>query len=387
MKIDLELFTQTEKVLEKRSDRSKTVGVCNETRYGDQRVSLSPTHASELNQQGYTILIESGAGLRSGYSDADYTSKGVKVVNNKESIFKSDVVSCLNIPLLSELEMMLPKAILVSEFPLRRLKDEALTALLKKEITTLSIEQIYDDNNERAYYRIMSELVATSIPVMASQIFLERKTIFGGVAGFSQPKIAIFGAGMTGEKVGCIMNQLGFDLTYFDDSISNIRQIQKHFNNALKTYIIPCFDSDISLSDFDLIIFTKEFDRELISSHLLNPEQITKDTLVLDVAFDYRGNMQLEQTLELTIQRVQHFFYGLINDFPKRFPVSASPIISHFVYSYAMKISRFGSFTDYVKFDRNFARGIVTYKGVVCHPNVANKFDLPLYEIDFIIDS
>jgi len=387
MKIDYQLFTQTEQIVSIKNKPNKTISVCNEQRYGDQRVSLSPTHALEIHRSGYQVIVEKGAGIASGFSDRDYKAVGVQVVDDKQTIFKSDVVCCLNIPLLSEINMMRPKTVLVSEFQLRRLNDQVLQSLLVKEITTLSLEHIYDNNQEKAYYRIMSDLFATSIPTMASQIYLERKTLFGGVSGFHQPSLAIFGAGMTGEKVGELMNQFGFDLTYFDDSMSNIRQIQKRFNNAFKTNILPCHTSRDVLSDFDIIIFTKEFDRFLLDHPMFDTSHIKADALVLDLAFDYSGNLQVFKQSNLCIQKVNHYYYGLINDFSKLFPISATPIISHFLYSYAIKISRFGSLVDFIKYDSNFARALITYRGVVCNPNVADKFELPLYEIDFIIDS
>ena len=47
---------------------------------GEKRVSMVPAVAEKLLKQGYTMQVETGAGVGSGFSDAAYKAVGCEVV-------------------------------------------------------------------------------------------------------------------------------------------------------------------------------------------------------------------------------------------------------------------------------------------------------------------
>jgi proton-translocating NAD(P)+ transhydrogenase subunit alpha len=69
------------------------VGVPRETYPGERRVALVPSVIPNLTKVGLQVVVESGAGVEAGYSDAEYTAKGAKIVTERAEVFGSaDVV-------------------------------------------------------------------------------------------------------------------------------------------------------------------------------------------------------------------------------------------------------------------------------------------------------
>ncbi len=70
------------------------IGVPKETFPGERRVALMPSVLTSLQKSGFEVLIEAGAGYSAGYPDADYASKGAKVVASRSEIFQpADIVA------------------------------------------------------------------------------------------------------------------------------------------------------------------------------------------------------------------------------------------------------------------------------------------------------
>ncbi|TAN77893.1 MAG: alanine dehydrogenase, partial [Gallionella sp.] len=48
------------------------IGIPKEIKTNENRVSLTPAGAEALASAGHTVIVETGAGLGSGFSDAQY---------------------------------------------------------------------------------------------------------------------------------------------------------------------------------------------------------------------------------------------------------------------------------------------------------------------------
>jgi H+-translocating NAD(P) transhydrogenase subunit alpha len=69
------------------------IGVATETVSGERRVALVPASIASLKKAGLDVLIEKGAGLQAGFTDAAYQEKGAQLVASRSEIFSAaDVV-------------------------------------------------------------------------------------------------------------------------------------------------------------------------------------------------------------------------------------------------------------------------------------------------------
>ena len=70
------------------------VGVPKESYPGERRVALVPIVVPNLIKAGLDVIVETGAGLEAGYSDASYAEKGAKIVADRTAVFAAaDVVT------------------------------------------------------------------------------------------------------------------------------------------------------------------------------------------------------------------------------------------------------------------------------------------------------
>jgi hypothetical protein len=77
------------------------VGVVEEIKDQEYRVALTPAGAMVLHQAGHTILVQAGAGLGSGFSDAPYRDAGAHIVAVDQA-WDADLVLKVKEPLASE---------------------------------------------------------------------------------------------------------------------------------------------------------------------------------------------------------------------------------------------------------------------------------------------
>ena len=63
------------------------VGVPRETFPGERRVALVPSSVPVLAKGGLEVIVEAGAGAQAGYPDAEYVSKGAKIIPERRDVF------------------------------------------------------------------------------------------------------------------------------------------------------------------------------------------------------------------------------------------------------------------------------------------------------------
>ena len=65
------------------------VGVPRESFPGERRVALVPVVVPNLTKAGFEVVVEAGAGVGAGYPDAEYVSKGAKIVASRAEVFRA----------------------------------------------------------------------------------------------------------------------------------------------------------------------------------------------------------------------------------------------------------------------------------------------------------
>jgi NAD(P) transhydrogenase subunit alpha len=69
------------------------IGVPRETFPGERRVALVPAAVAPLAKAGMSVLVEPGAGVEAGFSDAAYVDKGARVAADRDEVFRAaDVI-------------------------------------------------------------------------------------------------------------------------------------------------------------------------------------------------------------------------------------------------------------------------------------------------------
>ena len=104
-----ELLPQEEKLEIKKSKGRLFIGLPKETHYEEKRVCLTPDAVAALTANGHSIVIETGAGDGSNYSDSEYSEAGAKVTYDSKEAFGCKIVLKVEPPTPDELEMIHPQ--------------------------------------------------------------------------------------------------------------------------------------------------------------------------------------------------------------------------------------------------------------------------------------
>jgi len=100
-----------------KGDASVKIGAPTEIFEGEARVAMTPDSAVQLRKLGHDCAIQSGAGLKAGFSDDAYAAAGVEVLADADALWAaSDIVVKVRGPEPGEAERLRPGQTLISFF-------------------------------------------------------------------------------------------------------------------------------------------------------------------------------------------------------------------------------------------------------------------------------
>jgi len=83
------------------------IGVPKEIKNNENRVALTPAGTQELSKRGHAILVQSTAGIGSGFSDDEYLGAGAQIINDAAEVFvKADMIMKVKEPIEPEYNLI-----------------------------------------------------------------------------------------------------------------------------------------------------------------------------------------------------------------------------------------------------------------------------------------
>ncbi|WP_121061818.1 Re/Si-specific NAD(P)(+) transhydrogenase subunit alpha [Chachezhania antarctica] len=93
------------------------IGTPKEVFEGEARVAMTPDSALQLQKLGHECLIETGAGLAAGFTDAAYEKAGVEIIKTGAQLYKAaDIIAKVRPPTETEVKRLTPSQTLISFF-------------------------------------------------------------------------------------------------------------------------------------------------------------------------------------------------------------------------------------------------------------------------------
>ncbi|MGZ5210370.1 MAG: alanine dehydrogenase, partial [Kaistella sp.] len=109
-----ELMPQEEKLEVVRKGKQFGIGVPKETCLNERRTCLTPDAVQVLVEHGHQIVVESGAGEGSFFTDLQYSEAGAQITRDPREAFQQDLVLKINPPTTEEIEFLKPCTYLIS---------------------------------------------------------------------------------------------------------------------------------------------------------------------------------------------------------------------------------------------------------------------------------
>ncbi len=186
------------------------LGVLKESKEREKRVALTPDVVKQLVKKEFEVVIESGAGLTSSFSDEDYKSAGADIAD-KKVVCEADVVLKVNALTKEEAESMKDGAVCISLL-YAYTQPELLEVFKIKQISAFSMDAVPRISRAQKMDALSSQanLAGYKSVIMAADALGKIFPLLMTAAGTITPaKVLIFGAGVAGLQAIATAKRLG----------------------------------------------------------------------------------------------------------------------------------------------------------------------------------
>ncbi|MFQ5579679.1 MAG: alanine dehydrogenase [Nitrospiria bacterium] len=359
------------------------IGVPKEIKDQEFRVGLTPVGVGILTRQRHTVLVESGAGVGSGFPDDAYRKAKARIVRSKKALFdQSDLIVKVKEPLQEEGHLFHPGQILFTYLHLAA-NQALMKALTVRSVTAIAYETIELADGSRPLLRPMSE-IAGRMSVLAGAHYLQKTQggmgqLLCSVAGVLKTKVCVIGGGVVGRSAAQVALALGADVTVIDENSSCRSDLDDFFKGRVVT--LPPYPDEIAalVKKSHLVIgaVSRTGDK---APHLVTRRMISKmekGAVVVDVAIDQGGCFETSRPTShsdpvYTVNDVLHY---CVANIPGAVPRTATLALTNETFPYIQKLAKLG-LKRASEMDIPFSLGINTHRGKVVHPGVAKAFGL-----------
>ncbi|KAA9031145.1 alanine dehydrogenase [Niallia endozanthoxylica] len=353
------------------------IGVPKEIKNNENRVALTPAGVVSFVNTGHKVIVESEAGVGSGFTNEDYANAGADIIENAADVWaQAEMIMKVKEPLPSEYDYFREGLILFTYLHLaaepalaQALKDKGVIAIAYETVTV---------NRTLPLLTPMSEVAGRMAAQIGSQ-FLQKSNggkgiLLAGVPGVSRGKVTIIGGGVVGTNAAKMAIGLGADVTIIDLSAERLRQLDDIFGNQIKTLISNPFNIAEAVAESDLLIGA------VLIPGAKAPKLVTEEmikamkpgSVVVDVAIDQGGVVETIDHITThdnpTYEKHGVIHYAVAN-MPGAVPRTSTIALTNVTVPYALQIANKGVFkaiseNGALKSGVNVAKGEITYEAV-----------------------
>jgi alanine dehydrogenase len=357
------------------------IGVPREMKSGENRVAVTPSGVKQLVKAGHKVLIETKAGLGSGFSNIQYRKCGAQILTNKRALFKkAALIVKVKEPEPEEFFLLQQNQTLLTF--LHWADHKALTkVLLKKNITAFGYEIIETHDGHLPLLVAMSE-IAGKLAVIIGSNYLRRDlegsgALLAEIHSKPQGTITILGAGTVGVSALKLAHGMGAHVNIVDKDIKRLRWIHQHYRRNVHTYLSRATTLQRLLTETDLLIGALHVKgrRAPIIVNKTMVHALRKGSVIVDVAIDQGGCIASSRVT--SIQKPTYTYHGIthfcVPNMPSLVPRSATQTLTDHTLPYILKVARWGGL-KVIDHDKSLARGLYLAEGKVCHLGLLNEY-------------
>lgn len=359
------------------------IGVPKEIKDKEYRVSLTPGGVHQLVEHGHTVLVETGAGEGSFFSNDDFIKAGAQLVSAEEVWSRANMVVKVKEPLPGEYKYLRADLILFTYLHLAA--DENLThAMLKSGVTGIAYETVELPNGTLPLLTPMSE-VAGRMSIQVGAHYLERHEggrgkLLGGIPGVRPASVIIIGGGVVGTNAAQMALGMGARVTLLDINLDRLRTLSEILHGNFETMAANVYSTTHAVCQADLVIgavLVKGAKApKLVTRKMV--ETMKPGSVIVDVAVDQGGCVETSHptTHSNPTFEVNGVVHYCVANMPGAVPRTSTLGLSNATLPYILKLADKG-FNTAVAADKSLALGVNIYEGQVTYQAVAEAFNLP----------
>ncbi len=361
------------------------VGVAKEIKTGENRVGMTPEGVRKLCGNGHTVLVESGAGVGSGFSDEEYKKAGGMLSSAKEVWEKSEMVIKVKEPLHSEFSYMREGLILFTYLHLAA-EENVAKALLQKKVTGIAYETIELDDGCKPLLKPMSE-VAGRMAVQVGMHYLERThkgsgKLLAGVSGVSPGTVTILGSGIAGMNAAKIAHGIGAKTIMIGIKENELKNAENMFP-GIKTLMSTKENIEKAVAESDLVVgsvaITGASAPKLVTREML--KKMRTGSVMVDISIDQGGCFETSRPTSHAnpVFEEEGITHYCVTNMPGAVPYTSTLALTNATLPYVLELANkgvIGAIENPV-----LKKGVNTYNGALTNMAVSKALGIPFEEL------
>jgi alanine dehydrogenase len=349
------------------------IGVPKEIKTLEGRVALTPDACSALAAAGHEVLVETAAGVASGFADADFLAAGAVVLADAASLYgAAELVVKVKEPQPAELPLLRSDHLLFCFLHLAA-ERELAAALCDIGLTAVGFETVQEPTG-LPILAPMSD-IAGRLAVQIGAYLLHRPQggrglLLGGLPGATRGRVVVLGAGHAGGNAAALAATLGAEVVVFERHAGRQREVHALGGNVTTLFPFPRA-LDAAVREADLLIGAVLVPGAP-APRLVSAAQVAamrSGSVIVDIAVDQGGCVETTRPTTYAdptyvVSGVTHF--GVTN-MPGAVPRTASQALATALIPYVLRLAG-GGWRGHPA----LAAGINVEAGRLTHPALEN---------------
>ena len=216
------------------------IGIPRETKTLEGRVALVPAACADLVNRGHEVWIEKDAGVKSGFSDAEYTAVGVDIAPDAAALYeKGEMIVKVKEPIAGDLQHLRRDHLLFCYLHLAA-EPELTRKLLDIGLTGIAFETVELDNGDLPLLAPMS-IIAGRIATQIGTHLLHmpaggKGLLLGGLPSTERGRVVVLGAGAAGGNSAQLAAAGGANVVVFEKRQDRMAQMMALGANVTALY-------------------------------------------------------------------------------------------------------------------------------------------------------
>ena len=203
------------------------IAVAKEIRVGEKRVALVPDIISKLTRAGLDVVIESGAGIASQFSDQQFVDAGA-TVKSGNVIGDADIVAAVSPLTPDQIKSLKKGAITISFLPSTTAAD-SIEAAASAGVTALALELVPRISRAQSMDALTSQALCAGYKasLVAAELSPRFFPLLMTAAGTVTPaQVVVLGAGVAGLQAIATAKRLGAVVSAYDVRPSSADEVK-----------------------------------------------------------------------------------------------------------------------------------------------------------------
>jgi len=345
------------------------VGVPKEIKDREHRVALTPDGAHQLVTQGHEVLIQSLAGLGSGFHDEEYLAVGTKVVGQSQA-WDVDLVLKIKEPLEPEYQF-LSQQILFTYLHLSGVSPELTETLLHAGTTAIAYETVEDHLGRLPLLIPMSAIAGTMAITVGNHylahVYGGKGTLLGMLLGERNGSVLVIGDGIVGRHAARTALAVGANVCLaglFEDRVPTLK---KEIGENIEFILSTPENLAYATCHADLVVGA------VLLPGAKTPSVITESmvqameagSVIVDVSIDQGGCVATSRpTSHSNPIFIEHdIIHYCVTNMPGAYPHTSTIALTRVTLPYALALANQG--LEALRKDSGFAKGVNVYQGTI----------------------